>query len=351
MLSLMLKDTRIEITPKSILIFFGIWLALYFLWLVRDVLVVLFLSLIVMATLSSSVNWLERLIKWRTLAVLIVFFLIGAVVVLLITPLIPPLIAQTQEVVNNLPQYTEQASWLANFSQQVKNWWLASGYSLRNLADSLSQSGSQIFQFTGSVLTVIGAAIIIIIISFYGLIAEKGLKSNLKRYLPKNRQQDYWQIGRKIYQALGAWLRARIVLGIVVGILVGVGLKLLGLPFALLLGVLAGILDIIPVLGPVFAAIPALLIGFALSPLTGVLVLIWLLIVYQVENYLLLPKIMGRVLGLSPVWVLVALVLGAKLGGIVGVVIAIPAAAVVVILFQEITRLYEKAGHQSKSKG
>lgn len=344
----MLKDKRIEITPKTILIFFGIGLLFYFLWLVRDVLVILFLSLIVIATLSSSVNWLERYLKWRTLAVMVIFFLISGFILLLVTPLIPPLVSQSQEVVRNLPEYTEQASWLTNFSSWVKEWWLAGGYSLRSLVDNLSQSSSQIFQFTGSVLSIVAGIIIIIAISFYGLIAERELKKNLKRYLSKNQREGFWQTGKQIYQMLGAWLRARIVLGVIVGILVGVGLKLLGLPFALFLGVLAGLLDIIPVLGPIFAAIPALLIGFALSPLTGILVLIWLLVVYFLEGYLLLPKMMGRALGLNPVWVLIALVLGVKLGGIIGVIIAIPVAAIVMILIGETIGSHEISGQKSK---
>jgi len=343
----MAKEKRIEITPKTILIFFGIGLSIYFLWLTRDILVILFLSLIIMATLSPIVSWLEKYLRWRALAVIILYFLIIILTLLLFGALLPPLINQAQEIINNLPSYTEQTSWLIGLGQQVRDWWISNGFTLQNLINNLSQPSRQIFHFTSSILVMLGGLIVITVISFYGLIAEKEIKANLKQYLPKAQKKSYWQAGQRIFQMLGIWLRARILLGLLIGILVGVGLQILGLPFALFLGALAGILDIVPVWGPISASIPILIIAFALSPLTGVLVLTWLLIIYQIEGYLLVPKIMGRAVGISPVLVLVALVLGAKLDGIIGIIIAIPVAAAVVILFQEIKRFYEVSGKKS----
>jgi len=343
------KLTNISITPKSIVLFFAIFLLLYFLYLIADVLIALFLALIVTATLSPAVNWLVKYIKYQALAVLIIYILLFAVLLLVVVPLIPPLVAQTQAVIQNLPEYTAQASWLTSFSSYLSDWWVNNEYSVQSVLKNLSSSSQQIFQITGSVLSFFGALIIIIAISFYSLIAENNIKISLKKLLPKNKREKYWEIGRKIYQALGDWLRARTLIGILVGIFVGVGFKIIGLPFALFLGVLAGVLDIIPVIGPVVAAIPALIIGFAISPLMGILVFILLILIYMAEGYILIPKVLGDVLGVNPVIVLIALVLGAKLGGIIGVIIALPAAAVLVIILQELSQNYEVSGRQSPS--
>jgi predicted PurR-regulated permease PerM len=338
MISQMTKTTKIEITPKTIFLFFGILLSLILLWLIKDVLVILLLALIIIATLSPLANLLEKYLRWRPLAVLVLYFLICLILLLVAISLLPPLIDQAKELINNLPAYTEEISWLTGTSHRVTEWWLANDYTFQDLSGQFSQSSQQIFKLTGSLFTTIGVLVLIIVISFYGLLAEKSIKKSIKKHLPSKKQVAYWQIGQKVYHRLGAWLRAQIIVGIVVGVAVGVGLKIIGLPNALFLGVLAGLLEIIPVIGPIFAAIPALLIALVISPITGLLTLALFILIHMLEGYILLPKVMEKALGLNPVLILAILLMGARLGGAIGILVAIPIASVLLTLFREVPK-------------
>jgi predicted PurR-regulated permease PerM len=137
---------------------------------------------------------------------------------------------------------------------------------------------------------------------------------------------------------MGQWLRAQLILGLVVGIAVYIGLKILGVEYALLLALIAGVLEIVPYLGPILAVVPALMIGLAQSPIIGLSVLGLYLLIQQVENNILVPKIMQTVTGLNPVISILALLVGLKAGGIAGAILAIPLAMMAVVILEDLFR-------------
>ncbi len=335
-------EKRVEITLKSILIFFAVLAGIFLIYYTRDILAILFISLIIVATLSPIADYLTKYLKYRVISVLIIY-LVGLIALSgLVAALVPALSQQTQEIVSNFPSYTDQIPWLRDFGQLIKDQFLADA-NVSSLTEYITQSSLQIFQFTGSVIGIIASLLVIIVISFYGLISEDNIKGELKKYIETHFNKRYWQIINKIYSKLGTWLRSQILLAVIIGLITGLGLYLLSVPHALLLGVLAGVLEIIPVLGPVIASIPAIIIGLAVSPLIGLAVLVLYVVVHQVESYVLVPKVMERALGLSPVLILTALLIGGKLGGIVGAIIAVPLASAITILVLEIPKIYEKS--------
>jgi len=123
---------------------------------------------------------------------------------------------------------------------------------------------------------------------------------------------------------LGGWIRAQLILMSLIGVLVYLGLTILGIEFALPLAILAGLLEIIPNFGPTMAAVPAILMGFAISPLTGIAVGALYFLIQQLENSLIVPQVMKRTVGFNPVVTIIALMIGFKLGGAFGAVLAIP---------------------------
>jgi len=136
---------------------------------------------------------------------------------------------------------------------------------------------------------------------------------------------DIWERAQK---KLGRWLQGQLFLGIIVGTLVYMGLCFLNIKYALLLAIFAGVLEIFPYIGPVIAAVPAVIIGFLQAPILGLWVLVLYVAVQQLENYLIVPLVIGRVVGLNPIIVIMALLIGAKLGGILGMILAVPITAV-----------------------
>ena len=144
---------------------------------------------------------------------------------------------------------------------------------------------------------------------------------------------DLWA---RVQRKLGRWLQGQIVLGLIVGILVYLGLSILGVPYALFLAILAGILELIPIAGPLIALVPAAALAFVHSPLLGLLTVFLYGAIQQVENHILVPKVIQRVVGLNPVIVILALLVGGNLAGVVGIILAVPVTTVVVEIFRDV---------------
>lgn len=341
-----LMEKKVEITFRSILIFFAVSASIVLVYYTKDILSILFISLIIVATLSPIADFLTKYLRWRVISVLLIYLVTLILLSGLIAALVPALSSQTQEFVTNLPQYTDQIPVLKDFGQVIKEEFIGESLSINSLTEYITQSSLKIFQFTGSLIGIIGSLLVIIVISFYGLLSEKNIREELKKYLNKNNLKSYWLISDKIYSKLGIWLRSQILLAIIVGLITGVALYLLSVPYALLLGVLAGVLEIIPVLGPVIASIPAIIIGLTVSPFIGLIVVALYILIHQIESYVLVPKVMEKALGLSPVLILSALLIGAKLGGIVGAIIAVPLASAITILVLEIPKINESSSQK-----
>lgn len=335
-----MMEKKVEITLKSIILFFAVLLGILLLYYTRDILVMLFLALIIVATLSPLVDWLTKYLKWRTFSALVLYLVGFGLISALFASIIPVLSQQAKSFVEILPNLIAQIPWLDG-SNLIQN--LTNEINIASISEYLTHSTSQVFQIFGSVFGIIGSIVVIIVISFYGLVSEKKIHLELKKHLTKHDLEKYWQVSEKIYSNLGIWLRTQIALGIIVGLVTGLGLHFLSVPYALLLGVLAGLLEIIPVLGPVLAAIPAIIIGLSISPLLGLAVLILFIIIQQTEAYVLVPKVMERALGLSPIVILSALLVGGKLGGIIGAIIAVPIASIITILFIELPKIHENS--------
>ncbi len=147
-----------------------------------------------------------------------------------------------------------------------------------------------------------------------------------------------WQ---RAEEKVGRWLQGQMLLSLIVGLLVYVGLSLMDVQFALAFGILAMALEIVPIAGPVLSAIPAVILAFLQSPTLGLWVLIFYTVVQQLEGHVLTPLVMGRTVGLNPVVILLALLIGGSLAGIAGAILAVPIATVIVEIFDDMARQKE----------
>jgi predicted PurR-regulated permease PerM len=155
---------------------------------------------------------------------------------------------------------------------------------------------------------------------------------------------------KKIAGKLGAWLRSQLLLMIIVGVFTGIGLVIIGVPYALTLAVWSGLTEGIPIIGPWLGAIAGVSVGLSQSPLTGFLALIVYLVVQQTESNLLVPKIMSRAVGVNPVVVILAVLIGGKLYGILGIMLGVPFAAVLSVVVEDwaiIRSAFAPAKHNS----
>jgi predicted PurR-regulated permease PerM len=178
---------------------------------------------------------------------------------------------------------------------------------------------------------------ILIVISFYLLLERKNLDKYLLHFFGDNAEKVGAGVMDKIEKRLGGWVRAQILLMIIIGLLTFIGLRLLGIDYALPLAIFAGFLEIIPTIGPFISAIPAVLVALLISPLMGLAVAALYFLIQQIENNFIVPQLMAKECGINPLITIIVLIAGFKLGGIIGAILAVPVVLLIEIILTEIS--------------
>jgi len=337
---------QLQISEKSILWFFGTLLALFLLWYIRDIVFLFFIVLLLFAAFNPIVKWLEKIHIPRILSALSIYIVFLFLLALAIYLFVPPLVHQLQSLADYLPNYFSQAKELMLKTQNTG--FLNKGLqdSLNNLAQSLSKIGQS--AWTG-VVTIFGGLVsflVILVASFYLLLYKTDFYEKIRALIPRNRRYMIDRIAKRSVDKLGAWTLGEIVLCLVIGILYFIVLSILGIKFALLLAILGGILEIIPTVGPIISVVPAVAIAFLASPWKALTVIIAYVLIQQLEGHILVPLIMKKAVSLNPVFTIFALLIGAKLGGILGAIIAVPMLAVIFVILEELVLAYDNARAQ-----
>ncbi|OGZ32887.1 MAG: hypothetical protein A2V69_00740 [Candidatus Portnoybacteria bacterium RBG_13_40_8] len=326
------KSKSINISWKSILKVVAVILFLIFLYLIRDVIIIFIFALIVASAIAPAVDLLEKIKIPRVLGAVISYIIIIGLLAFLISLVVAPVIRDIKNLSSNLPEYIESLtlkfkSFEKTFSkyegaiEQIQKFFI-------QLGERLQSSEKGIFSGVVNIFGGIFSFFLALVISFYLSVQKKGVQRILGSISPFNHRDYILDLWERAQKKLGRWLQGQLFLGIIVGALVYIGLYFLDIKYALLLAILAGVLEIFPYIGPVLAAIPAVIIGFLQAPILGFWVLILYVVVQQMENYLIVPLVIGRVVGLNPIIVIMALLIGAKLGGILGMILAVPLTAV-----------------------
>jgi predicted PurR-regulated permease PerM len=326
----MAEVIKLDIPARTIvrLIFWVI--ALFFLFYIRDILILLFLAVIVASAMDPPVTRLGRWGVPRILATLLIYVVVFGLLAAALMALVPPLIEQLSQLKLAIPAIAERLRALTgglvasdfNFAEGMQEY-------IREAIYGLVESAGSLFATTRSVFGGILATIFVFVLSFYLVLEREALTNFLRTVVPTDYHAYVLQVVEHARSKIGRWVGAQLMLGVTVAVLTFIGLTALNIPFALTLSLWAGFLELIPIIGPIIAAVPAVLFGFATSPLLGALTVVLYLAIQQVENHILVPVIIRRAIGLNPLVTIVAVILGAKMAGILGIVMAVPAAAIV----------------------
>ncbi|MBM2820902.1 MAG: hypothetical protein HW405_662 [Candidatus Berkelbacteria bacterium] len=326
---------KFDISTTTILKIILAVLAVWFLFTIRDILVLLFFVLVIVAALGPLVDKMAKHIP-RILAVIILSIIFLGILVAIGFLLIPPIIEQLSQLAINLPIITSKLGPIYQAIQQsIGNY----QEGLFNLSSQLGKFSTGIYSTTIGFISGVVAFLTILVLAFYMLLEQESIKHFLHQTIPGASKEKIFEIVKKIGQKMGNWLRGQFILMLAIGVLDGVALVALGVPYALTLAVWGGLTEVIPYIGPWLGLIPALLIALTISPLKALLVLIIYLVIQQLESQFLAPKILGKAVGLSPVIIILALLVGAKLDGILGMIIAVPVAAAISVIIQEWTEI------------
>lgn len=308
-----MKTNRVtvDISLKSYSTALAVILAVIFFRDITGILLVVFISFLVTVAISPLVNILERNHVPRSLAAFLVLFLIFSGLITLAVSLVTPLVTQTVNFIQQLPPLVER---LAPYDINLQSF----------ITPQITAAPSSVFRLAASTFGGALAFFTTVVISFYMIQTRPHLKKHLASLFGPKRAEVYHHAVAELEVRLGHWVRGQIFLMVFVGLLNYLGFILIGLPSAIPLAVIAGVLELIPNIGPTVAAVPAVLVGFSISQTHGLLVLGLVILIQQLENNIIVPKVMQKAVGLHPIVTILVLSIGYKLGGILLAILALP---------------------------
>lgn len=326
----MSETVRVAISTSTILKFFVVVLGLLLAYVLRDVLAILVVAIVFAAALDPIVDGLQRRRLPRTVGILLIYLIVIGVLALigaLFVPLVRDQVAQLRET---LPGITQN---VFNFFQRVQG--TVPGGAAPNLDQSLNRLTANLFSglagVFGGIVTMFG----VLVLTFYLTVEEQGVRKFLRAVTPLKEHARLDRTISTIQQRLGVWLRGQLLLTLIIGVASYVGLLIVGVKFALVLALIAGVTEFIPIAGPILGAVPAVVVAFNQSPVTALIVILLYLLIQQLENHVIVPRVMSRVTGLNPAVVIIVMLVAAKLAGFVGILLAIPVTIIGQVLVQE----------------
>jgi len=317
------KKTVIAISPSIVVFTTFFFLSLFFIYRIREIIITLFMGFILMVALNPMVNKIQKKIKSRVLSIFIIYMLLLVFISSILALLIPPLATQLTQLLKTiqLPYFQEELSNLRFTAQELNQ--LAASYSgsINTLLSIINSTFKSLFTF-----------LTLLVISFYLMVDEPNLNNKHHFKIAKKFLND-------IENQLGGWIRGQIIIMLLVGGLTYLGLEIIGIPYALPLGLLALMLEILPNLGPTLAAVPAIVIAWIHGDhITALVVLIFYIILQQAESNLITPRVMKTNADVNPLISILSILSGFILGGVLGGLLAIPA----YILLRTIYGYYRK---------
>lgn len=329
--------TVIEISPKTIFWALGIGILTVLAYMVRDVIAILIFAVIIASALEPVLEFSQKKKIPRLLSLIVIYILFFIFFAALIYILLPLLLDQLSDFSQNYPIYfgkIEEAAGTITFLPGLSG----------NIHELLGQLTGQIPSFTSllsyasSIVGGVVSLLVVLAVSFYLCWSRGALDDFLRSILPPRFETYIHGLWLRAQKKMGRWLQAQIFLSFIMAVIVGVGLWILGVKYAFLIAVVVGILEIVPLVGPIISGSLAVIIALSQSTTLGLWTLIFFIAAHQLENHILVPLLIKKLVGLNPVAIILAILVGAKLGGVFGIILAVPLAAVVDEFFDDLAK-------------
>ncbi|MFZ2831543.1 MAG: AI-2E family transporter [Minisyncoccia bacterium] len=345
------KDTVISITSGTIFKSLAILLGAWVLWVLRDLVMIVVTSVILASSIEPGIKFLGKFRVHRIPAVLMTYVAVALLFFGLVVGFVPPIINEAEDITQKLPGMMQSIDKnILGDKQLLTNAFFgdkkvgASSVSpaIEDLFGKISGSGTATEGALGAVGTLfsgIFSFVLIVVLSFYFAVQEKGIENFLRIIIPFSNEEYAINLWERSKAKIGKWMQGQLLLGVLIFVLVYLGLTIFGVPYAMSLALLAGVLEIIPVFGPILSAIPGVILAFTVggATLAGIVAGFYLL-VQQFESHLIYPLVVRKVVGVPPILVILALIIGAELGGFLGILISVPVAAALMELVEDIER-------------
>ena len=330
-----------NISTNTMIRFAAVILGIIFLWVIRDIMMIILVSIVIASAVEPLVQWFIRWRIPRVLSALIIYIFGMTFVIGTFYLLVPPLAGDLQTFFSHLPSLIETA--LVKFQQKFPFFSLefvinAIRTSAINADQYVREAVSGFFTFSSAFFSSVMFFGLTVVISFYLTAQEDGIADVLRIVTPKEYEEYALDLWARSQRKIGRWLQGQLLLGLLVGVLVFIMLTVLRVEHAFLFAVLSALFELIPYFGPVMAAIPAIAVTAIKDPFLGLLVAGIYFLVQQMENHLIYPQVVRKTVGVHPLLAIIALLVGGTVAGAIGIIIAIPLAVVLVEYLNDVVK-------------
>lgn len=332
------KSSVINISAGTIAKAFIVALLFVAAYKLQHLILIVLVSVVIASAVEQGTKALARYKVPRIGAVLLLYAGAFVLVFLALSLLLPPLFNDLTDLATGLPAKLDAITQMGTTVDPLSSitGGLAKSFSL---SDLIVQAQKVIIQLSDSVFSTASAIfggffsfILILVISFYLSVQVKGIENFLQIVTPLRYEDYVLDLWRRTQKKIGLWFQGQLLLGFIIGLTVYVGLSIMGIKYALTLGIITAIFEIIPFFGPILSAVPGVLLGFAAGPAMGLFVLVFYIVVQQLESHLVYPLVAKKIIGVPPLMVILSFLAGAELYGFLGMVVSVPLCTLVMEL-------------------
>jgi predicted PurR-regulated permease PerM len=326
-----------RITTATFVRLLAVIFGLLLVWALRDIILLLFLSMILAAAIGPWIDALSRRGLPRPVGVLIVYSAIVGLLVAIILLLIPAVTREAASLATRFPDYYQRV--VDFFSSRE-----AGATSLSGASSNFSALSRGVFAGLKGVAGGFGSFIIVLVITFYFTVGEENLRRFWLRLAPVSQRERLSRITATAVERISNWFRGQLVVSLVVGSVSYLALTIIGIPDALLLSIVAGVAAFVPLVGAAIGILPAVFVALTVSVTKALIVLVVAIPLYQLTANVLVPKLFARAVGLNPVVIVIVMLIGAKLAGGLGLILAIPVSSIIDVVVREYRGELAEAG-------
>jgi len=299
------------------------------LWQLSTLVLLLLAAIVIASAAEPGVAFFMRYKFPRPLAVVSVYALVLAGLAALVAFFVPPMLSEASSLLAVLPQYLSEVQ-NYNLPFSINAGGPSLGETLQALQGSFVDTGAGVLAFIASIFGGALYFLITIVISIYFSMQETGVDDFLRLVTPEAHRDYVLSLWKRSQRKIGLWMQGQLLLSLIITVILYLGLSLLGVPYALVLAVFAGVMELIPVFGSLVAAFPGIAVALLGGGITEALIVGGLyLVVNQFQAHLIYPLVVKKVVGVAPILVIIALIAGGQLAGFIGVLLSVPVAAVV----------------------
>lgn len=328
------KQINVSITPGTIVMIIAIGAAAYALWFLRDLALLVLTAIVIASAIEPGVSFFIKHRIPRVLSVLLMYFIVFGSFFGIIYVFFPPVLEDTQAFILSAPEYLETL----NLPQSLTDISTAAGQAAEGESSLLNtlfafrsafvDTSEGAFRLVSSFFGGVFSLLLVIVLSFYLAIRETGVDDFIRLVTPAKYETYVLDLWRRAHGKIGQWMQGQILLSLLSGVIIYLGLLILGVPYALLLAALTAVAELIPIFGSFIAAVPAIIIAFTTGGIPLAVIVAGLFLIMNLfQANLIYPLVVKKIVGIPPLMVILAIIVGGNLAGFLGVLLSVPVAA------------------------